>query len=230
VPRAASTSEPAAPDATDASSGVALGALLSDPALRADKRSAFASLYRLWGIQFDATSGSLGCERARAEGLECLFRAGTWAKLRRYDLPAMIELPGGTGDPRFATVVALDERTATLDFAGRRHRFRLEEVDLYWDGAFMLLWKPSSVSATPIKLGARGKEVEWVRQRLAEADGGPTTTRNRDLFDDELRARVIAFQRARSLQADGVVGEETVSQLMASRRDSRVPRLWRAGS
>ncbi len=233
TPRAASPEAGAGSPAADGgsapgSSRVALGTLLSDPLLRADKRAAFASLYRLWGIEFDGTSGSLGCERARAEGLECLFRTGTWAKLRRLDLPAIIELPAGSSEQRFATVVALDERAATLELGGRRLTFRLGEVDLYWDGAFIVLWRPPAIGSPLIKAGARGKDVEWLRQRLAEVDGGGAGGRNRDVFDEELKARVMAFQRSRALHADGVVGEETLSQLVAARRDAGIPRLWRA--
>ena len=78
--------------------------------------------------------------------------------------------------------------------------------------------------------GARGKDVEWVRQRLSEMDGVPAGGRHRDVFDEELRSRVVAFQRARSLVADGIVGEETLVHLSAVRRDQRIPRLSDAGS
>jgi general secretion pathway protein A len=207
-----------------------LGELLSDPLLRADKQSAFASLYASWRLDFDASKHNLGCERGRSEGLQCLFKTGTWAKLRRFNLPAIIELSTPTGDRRYATVVALDEQNATLDFGGRRHTLPLSEIDLYWDGPFILLWKAPALSSVPIMPGARGKDVEWVREQFAELDGVPGGGRNRQVFDDDLRARVIAFQRSRSLMADGIVGEETLTHLSVALRDPKVPRLRRAGS
>ena len=223
---AASSAVPA-PGAPDAAK---LVELLSDPLLRADKTSAFASLYASWRLDFDASKHDLGCERGRSEGLQCLFKTGTWAKLRRFDLPAIIELSTPTGDRRYATVVALDEQNATLDFGGRRHTFPLSEIDLYWDGPFILLWKAPALSSVPIVPGARGKDVEWVREQFAELDGVPGGGRNRQVFDDDLRARVIAFQRSRSLMADGIVGEETLTHLSAALRDPTVPRLRPAGS
>lgn len=204
--------------------------LLSDPSLRADKKSAFASLYASWRLDFDASKHNLGCERGRSEGLRCLYRTGSWAKLRRFNLPAIIELSTPTGDRRYATVVALDEQNATLDFGGRRHSFPLSEIDLYWDGPFILLWKAPPLSSVPIMPGTRGKDVEWVREQLAELDGVPGGGQDRHVFDDDLRARVIAFQRNRSLLADGIVGEETLTHLSAALRDPKVPRLRRAGS
>jgi general secretion pathway protein A len=204
--------------------------LLSDPLVRADKKSAFASLYASWRLDFDASKHKVGCERGRHEGLQCLFKTGTWAKLRRFNLPAIIELSAPTGDRRYATVVALGEQNATLDFGGRRHTFPLSEIDLYWDGPFILLWKAPVLTSVPIMPGARGKDVAWVREQFAELDGDSGGGRNRQVFDDDLRARVIAFQRSRSLTADGIVGEETLTHLSSALRDPKVPRLLRAGS
>ncbi len=207
-----------------------LGALLDDPSLGADKRSAFTSLYALWGLDFDGSRAGLGCERGRREGLQCLFKTGTWAKLRRFNVPAIIELSSPAGERRYATVVSLDAERATVDVAGRRYSFALQEIDRYWDGPFILLWKTPAVSSVPIMPGTRGRDVEWLRQRLAELDGGPIALKNRNFFDDELRARVIAFQRRQSLPADGIVGEETLSYLSSAHQDAGVPRLWQVGS
>jgi general secretion pathway protein A len=228
--RAAAFAPGASSDVTPTGPAGPLGDLLDNPKMRTDRRSAFASLYARWRLDFDGGKSALGCERGRAEGLECLFKSGTWAKLRRYNLPAIVELTGPKGDRRYATVVALGDETATLDFGGQRYAYPLAEVDRYWEGAFIVLWKAPSMSAAAIVPGARGKGVEWVRQRLSEADGTPLPARQRDVYDDELRARVIAFQRARSLLADGIVGEETLLHLSAAPRDPSIPRLSQSGS
>ncbi len=207
-----------------------LSALLADPSLRADRKSAFASLYASWRLDVDGSMDNLDCERGRSEGLQCLFKTGTWGKLRRFNLPAIIELSTPTGDRRYATVAALDEQNATLDLGGRRHVFPLSEIDLYWDGPFILLWKAPALSSVPIRPGTRGKDVEWVREQFAELDGVPGGGRNLQVFDDDLRARVIAFQRSRLLMADGIIGKETLTYLSAAQRDPKIPRLWRAGS
>jgi general secretion pathway protein A len=209
---------------------VSLASLLSDPSVDADKKSAFTSLYGSWRIQFDGTRSALGCERGRAEGLQCLFKTGTWAKLRRYDLPAIIELSAPSGERRYGTVLALGDDSATLDLGGRPYAFPLREIDRYWEGAFIMLWEAPALVSSSISPGARSKDVEWVRQRLGELDGTPPPGRNRDVFDDELRARVLAFQRARALVADGIVGEETLIHLSTAQRDARAPRLLRTGS
>jgi len=207
-----------------------LSALLSDPSLRADRKSAFASLYASWRLDVDSSMDNLGCERGRSEGLQCLSKTGSWGKLRRFNLPAIIELSTQAGDRRYATVVALGEQNATLDFGGRRYVFPLIEIDRYWDGPFILLWKAPALNSVPIRPGTRGKDVEWVREQFAVLDGVPGGGRDRQFFDKDLRARVIAFQRSRSLMADGIIGKETLTYLSAAQRDPKVPRLLQAGS
>jgi general secretion pathway protein A len=207
-----------------------LGEMLSNPSVRADRKSAFATLYASWGVDFESSANGLACDRGRPEGLRCLFKTGTWAKLRRFNLPAIIELATSTGDRRYATVIAVEDQAATLDFGGQRRTFPLGEVDLYWDGPFILLWREPALTSRSIVPGARGKDVEWVRQRLSELDGGAVGGRDGAVFDEDLRNRVIAFQRSRSLIADGIVGEETLTHLTTAARDPRVPRLSRAGS
>jgi general secretion pathway protein A len=228
-PTADPTANAGAPPATKPAEPVHLAQVLSDPKVRSDREAAFTSLYARWHLEFDGSKHALGCARGKSEGLECVFRTGSWAKLRRFDLPAILELAVPSGDRRYATVIALDERTATLDFGSRRYTFPLSEVDQYWEGPFIVLWKAPAGSSAQIVPGSRGKEVAWLRQRLSEIDGAPLGGQSSDFFDDELRSRVIAFQRSRSLLADGVVGEETLVQLDPSQRDARAPRLWRAG-
>jgi general secretion pathway protein A len=128
------------------------------------------------------------------------------------------------------TVVELGEQAATLDVGGQRHTFPLAEIDRYWDGFFIAVWKTPVVRSLPILPGSRGKDVTWLRHRLGEIDGRADGGANLDVFDDELKARVVAFQRARSLVADGVVGDETLAQLRTLQRDGGTPRLVRSGS
>ena len=146
-----------------------LGDLLADPGVRADKKSAFASLYARWRLDFDGAT-ALGCERGRAEGLECLFKTGTWAKLRRYNLPAIIELSTPNGERRYATVVALGEDTATLDFGGRRYVLPFSEVDRYWEGPFIVLWRAASVTGSSIATGG-ARQGRGVGPPAAQRDG-----------------------------------------------------------
>src|SRR5262249_31627795 len=140
-----------------------------------------------------------------------------------------IELSGPDGARHYATLIGLDKDRATLELGGRSFSFALAEIDPFWDGAYILLWKAPPVSAGLLGPGTRGKDVEWLSQRLRAIDGRPGEG-PRGVYDDELKARVMAFQRSRSLLTDGIVGEETLFQLAMAVQDPSRPTLSRQGS
>ena len=212
-----------------AAATVKLADLLRDPAIRSDERSAFEAVFRRWGVEHPEVTAQLACDGARAEKLRCFTRTGTWAGLRRYNVPAVLELTSAPGTRHHAALMALSEQTATLDVGGRAFTVPLAEVQSLWNGTFTLVWRPPGLHQVPIVLGMRGKEVEWVRQRLAIVEGQPAAGVGSDVYDAELKDRVVSFQKSRSLQADGIVGEETVLHLVMASRDQTVPLLAAAG-
>jgi len=162
-----------------------------------DRDAALASLFARWGVEFQPRPGDNACEIARRSGLRCLVRTGTWNVIRRLDVPAMLTLMTPTGERHYATVTALGADTVTLDLAPRPVTLLLNDVERFWDGAFVALWRTPDLAATLLKPG------------------------------DDLRQRVVAFQRANGLRPDGVVGEETLLRLAATTSGSR-PSLSRA--
>src|SRR5262249_53029514 len=110
--------------------------LLSGHRLATDKASALTTLHARWYPDEtpDVAIGP-GCEGGRLSGLDCLARTGTWTKLRRLDLPVVIELSGPDGARHYATLIGLDKDRATLELGGRSFSFALAEIDPFWDGA-----------------------------------------------------------------------------------------------
>ncbi len=202
-----------------------LAEVLPDPTLQSDRNTAFTTLYSRWGLAYHGTAGGFWCESGRREAVQCLLRTGTWNKLRRFNLPAIIELVTPTGDKHYATVTALGEESATLAFGDRQVTFPVSEIDRFWDGPHILLWKPPALSAAAIQPGMRSKDVVWLRQRLSDLDGTPLAGKDPNLYDDALKERVIAFQLRRLLRPDGIVGEETLTHLSTASHDPGIPWL-----
>jgi general secretion pathway protein A len=189
-----------------------LAALIEDPALAADRDAAVTRLATSWGVEL-SPAGPGGCEGVRQAGLDCLPRTGTWTKLRRFNLPAVLELTAASGERRYAVVTRLGEEEATLALGGRSITVPRAVVDPYWDGAFVLVWRAPTLSTRILAPGMRGKDVEWLRRRLGELDGAAPARGVRDVYDDDVRERVVLFQRSRSLVPDGIAGEETLAHL-----------------
>jgi general secretion pathway protein A len=219
---------PPAAAAPAAPAGPRLAEALGTPGLRTDRQAAFTALFGAWQVPAEGIAPEQACEHAVRHGLRCLFRTGTWFTLRRFDLPAVLELLAPDGSRHYAAVVGMDRGTATLAFGADRRTASFGEIDLLWDGQFMLLWRAQGVRTIPLAPGMRGRDVEWLRARLDQIDGHPAPAQERDVYDDGLRQRVIAFQASRSLIPDGIVGEETLTHLSAA-GGADVPRLVAAG-
>ena len=235
--RASTVSGPAGPSLTGAAAPVASAAasrtsepspvprladVLRDPALAATKGDALAVLLGLWGVR--TTGGQPDCEGPPAGALECLTAVGGWQKLRHLDLPAALELAAPGGERRYAVLTALTPSEATLRFGDRVVTALLAEVEPFWDGAFVVLWRPPS-GEFPVRRGATGPAADWLRRRMARMGGASLPVESGRPYDQDLWEQVTAFQRARSLEPDGVVGRETAMVLRRAEWGGDVPRL-----
>jgi general secretion pathway protein A len=198
-----------------------LAEILRDPALAATRGDALVTLLALWGVK---AAGLQDCGSPPREGLECLADVGTWRKLRRLDMPAVLELVGPDGERRYAVLTTLAPTEATLSFGSRIVTTPLGEVESFWDGAFVLLWRPPP-GGLPVRLGARGPAADWLRERMGHAEGVARPLQPGRPYDQALWKRVVAFQHARSIEPDGVVGRETAILLQGAARGSEEPRL-----
>jgi general secretion pathway protein A len=164
------------------------------------------------------------CESPPTGALECLTATGSWQKLRRLDLPAALELAGPAGERRYGVLTGLTASEATIRSGDRVVTALLAEVEPFWDGAFVMLWRPPP-GTFPLRPGARGPATDWLRERMARAEGPDAPIEPGRPYDEPRQERVIAFQRARSLEPDGVVGRETAILLGRAEWGPQVPRL-----
>lgn len=206
---AAAAPAPAAPPPPPPS----LQELLHDPAVRHDTESAFAMLLAYWGLDYNELEGSGGCARAEQAQLVCHYGSGTWNNLRQLNRPAIIELIDAENNRHHVVVKALREDRAVVGMNGREYEFALSDVDRYWLGKYLMLWRQPYVEINNLRRGARGPAVVWLRETLARASGREPQAALSDVFDAELETYVRAFQRQHLLAADGIVGPLTVIQL-----------------
>jgi general secretion pathway protein A len=191
--------------------------------LPADRASAFAGVFSRWRVE--PRGWNEPCEAAASLGLGCVQAAGGWTKVQRLDLPGVIKLAGPDGKPHWAALVALEADKVSLAFGPRVVQVAANEIDRVWDGSFEVLWQPPPIGSREVTPGSRGRPVTWLKQRLDALDGQPGAGRD-DAYDEPLRARVLAFQRAQSLAVDGIAGVETLARL-TSLTDQRIPSLSR---
>ncbi len=200
-----------------------LAELLTRQAPSADTDSAFARLLALWGASYQPGAAD-ACGQAHQQGLECVSERGSFGQLRRYNLPAILQLadPGGRSYPVLLT--ALDDEQARIELGGER-TVRIAELARYWPGDFLMLWRPASSPVKALAAGMHGDDVRWLRERLQRLHGVSAAVPVSDVFDAELAGWVRDFQREHQLAVDGIAGAHTQLALASAAGGADTPLL-----
>jgi general secretion pathway protein A len=186
--------------------------------------NAFTTLFALWGSQYKAGE-TRSCEQAIAQGLECVFQKGSWELVRSLNRPAILQLTDDQGVAHQAVLIGLDNVVARLMLDTQMVSVTLASLSRYWNGDYLLLWRPKVQGQKALNVGMRGAEVLWLRRSLAKLKGQPAPGKASNVFDDELVAALADFQRAHRLHADGVAGVQTQIALDAATGDDGSPTL-----
>ncbi|MFO1326473.1 MAG: AAA family ATPase [Rubrivivax sp.] len=160
-------------------------------------RDAWAALAADWGLPAEARQ----CQDAAALGLACHEGQADLALLRRLDRPLLLH----TGEGALLLRALGGDEARVLGADGER-RVRVATLLQAWDGRYSTWWRP------PPGWPSAGAVAPWVLQRLTtlQGDARGQAARSRD---EQLRARVFAFQVAQELPLDGVAGPLTLMQL-----------------
>ncbi len=202
---------------------VTLESLLEDATSVAGFDAALAALFGRWELDYAALAGITPCAKADYGGLSCLQGKGTLTGLKGLNRPALITLAGAGGRQVFAVVAATSGDTVTVEAKGHRLEVEAARLEALWSGDYLILWKPPPGYRGMLRLGMRGRDVAWLRNRLAGVNGDSDGSSDR--FDRGLKDRVIAFQRSRKISVDGIAGPQTLIRLNTAARDPAVPYL-----
>jgi general secretion pathway protein A len=219
---AASTAAPA--DGKVPPSGI--GPLLSEQNGATDTDSAFATLFGLWGLDYDRET-TRACEQAQGDGLRCLFQRGSLAQVRNLDRPVILSLRDPEGNQHQIVLSGLDDRQAVLSIGTQSYTVSVEDLGQYWFGDYLLLWRPQIDGVKQFIPGMRHADIRWLRESLATIQGEPATPMDSELFDQDLESRVRDYQRQRRLTVDGLVGYQTQIAINTDLNQPGSPRLAR---
>ncbi len=203
-------------------------AFLGDTALASDTYSAFRMLFNLWHEDYTSLHGNGGCERALEVDLNCLYTKGTWNNLRELNRPAIIELLDKNGDRHHLAVNKLNATQVTFLLPQGEQQFLTADLEPYWYGDVLILWRRPPFDDEVIKPGAQGNAADWLGRTLDQIEGLQEAQRSYSVFDDRLLQRVKTFQRQHRLLPDGVVGPQTLVRLQTARNDLDAPTLTNA--
>jgi len=190
------------------------------------KQSAFQPLLKHWGLAYPAMSDMSVCEWAPSVGYRCYSDRGNWTTLKHLNRPAVLELIDSQGRKHYVAAMEIRDQDVLLDFEGRRFPLSKNDLDPFWFGDFTLIWKPPPITSSILKKGDTGPDVRWLKAQLDRIEGVSDVSDGTEkaVFDNTLEMRVMNFQRSCAVEADGIVGEQTLIQLTKAEREPFFPK------
>ncbi|HSW04691.1 ExeA family protein [Aquabacterium sp.] len=193
-----------------AASGAALPAAATDLAtllerLPRDERQAWRALAGLWTVPGAAATEADPCTAEPT--LRCHRSVLTLAQIRQLARPGLLVLQDDAGQPAYALLLGLGERSATLRIGDTPRAVTLASLARWWRGGFATLWRAPEGLPSTLGDSHGGPLADWLGTQLKAVDSDDSQNQR------PLRERIAAFQLAQGLKADGVAGPMTLMQL-----------------
>ena len=188
--------------------------------------STLTQLLSRWQVGSDEVSvrAAARCLPVIAPGINCLRGHGTLEQVVRFDRPLILIL-GNSDHPVHALLQGAGHSKVQLDVAGDSITLPRSALAQFWSGDFIAVWRVPVAITGSLRLGDAGPGVAWAKQNLNHLDGGADAETGPAYFDAELQERVRKLQLAYAIQADGIIGPETLFALSAL--DESGPHLTR---
>lgn len=219
LPHDASTSTLSEAKLTDQSDETAIGGQeLSNPAnwqwptgtdTRRTEVQAYKTLMQQWGLTYEPRKQPAVCRYAEANGLRCLFKIGSLDELINLNHPAVISLFNAKGQSFYATLLGVRNGVAKVFIAGEIRLVGIEDLKLWVEGKYTVVWRVPQHYKAPIHPGTEGPEVIWLDRQLAFSQSRAPRYFRFQKYDTGLVRQVKRFQESHGLVPDGVVGPHT---------------------
>ena len=223
--------------ATDGAEGApgaavqSVAAVLAAHAAETGTETAISHLFERWGLRYDSLQGA-PCPQASAAGLECATLKDSWSQLLQLRRPAVLALADPAGNAHQVLLVQVNGEQSRLALGDGSAGIAVRTGDLlqHWQGQALLLWRPAFQPVRSLSYGMRGPEVRSLAELLQQARGAHSRDPLGDLYNDDLRLAVRAFQQRHRLVVDGIAGVRTQMVLDAVADTRDVPLLTPQGA
>jgi general secretion pathway protein A len=146
-------------------------------------------------------------------GLACeTITVQSWEEFRHLNRPAILELLRPDRFVNYVAVSGLGNSEAYLVAEAGISRVPMSALGKLWTGKLTYIWNRPEDYDRPSALGDRSRFVYWLADQFLRIDGAESRLADFE-FNEPLRQRVILFQRNNGLDADGVVGIQTLLRL-----------------
>lgn len=170
-----------------------------------DKNLARQQLLAYLNISLNA--GNTPCLTKHQSELLCYQHNGTLQTLKQLNSPAIVTLKQEK-NLFFATLVAIKDKTLTLQVADQAIEVDLTWFQQHFTGQFEIVWRPQTKIPTFIGPNQPHYLVQWLDNQLSQLQNLPY--RFIDQYDAILATKLKQFQQHYGLKVDGIAGQKTL--------------------
>jgi len=177
--------------------------------INSNSKIAYHDLFSIWGTDYPVESTADPCDVAITVGLRCWRRLGSLRDIQHLDRPVILVVTDPNQRSLYITMSQLTDESATLIINDSPHLVDPAEIQRYWNGRHVLVWRMPPQYKHPSRLGDQGVEIEWLEEQLTKIQNRSANTTRPLIFDEEMHQQVEQFQMSRGLVPDGIVGFQT---------------------
>ena len=179
-------------------------------------------LAAVWHDNDAARTIQTACDGENGLGYACLRHQGSWSRIRHLGLPVVLVLQGEPAN--FLLLRGIDGERLLVGDAEQPLTVSREAVDAHWFGTYIVAWPQAAGWPAEVQRGDSGPAVATIMAMASRVDlpyfGG-------HVFDGNFESWLKSFQIRNGLEADGIVGKNTLLHLMtASIEDPQLLQEW----
>ena len=186
----------------------------------------FAALFALWSVQIEPLFSEEEVYSVAAEnelGAEKLINLPL-SELIELDRVGIVWVQDENNRLKSYLLTAIDSGFVNLQGIKGERQESLEWLAENWNGAFLYLWH-RPIDILSMRLGDKNLvALDWLQSRLLQIDDTYQPIITGGYFNEAVRLQVLNFQQQQGIQADGVVGQQTIMKINELTMSS-LPRL-----
>jgi general secretion pathway protein A len=173
-------------------------------------RTVWRSFAELWQDDGSANAIALACDGVTGTGYACLRDRGSWSRIRKLGLPVILVLQDNSS--RLLLFRGFSQHGLLVGSSDDVNEVSRDAVEARWLGEYIVAWPQAPDWPRQIGRGESGAAVDIVMEMAGMADPAWSGA---GIFDSGFEAWLMTFQRQHGLEADGIVGPNTLIHLMA---------------
>ncbi|MCW8925092.1 MAG: AAA family ATPase [Xanthomonadales bacterium] len=179
-------------------------------------------LAEAWRHPGAAFSIQASCNGDTSRGYACLQDQGSWAKIKRLDLPVILLLR--QQDPSYLLLHGLDDGRLLVGSGDQLKTVSKQSVEALWFGKYLVAWPQAPDWPVAVSRGDDGPAVNTIMEMASRV---AMPYHGERVFDQAFENWLKGFQARNGLEADGIVGRNTLLYLMtASIEDPKLLAHW----